>query len=395
VTSVCNCGSVEVSTVSPVPETMRNGYSFLSSARVSLMKSPTESSLAVSFFLPEIPFLKREAKLYADESGYLFVQYSGEAKIQEGFNPEALSELLKLIPAMEYLYDEKGKKKHGIYTIPDIEPKKVIAYLNRFGVVGISDIEFRNQVITGRDFLSITRLTGLNPKNAEKLYKGETLDPKFLDRLMAIRNGDEVPYRLIEKILKDLARSARLYINLLDDPTFTQKEVLYLTDKNRKRIVSAWNRYGGAFKDSEDSASSKFNLNEEWTYTYAGKRKIPVLDFAEGALSDFSQVMNKHLSLITKSVISTQGVRAFNLQNTGLETAFSAYLVNAFQDKKIKRVCVVCGSVFLPLRVKEENKYCGETCSKKVRNRIYKAKKKVSASKAGSKATPKARKEKK
>jgi hypothetical protein len=26
---VCNCGSVEVSTVSPVPETIRNGYSFL------------------------------------------------------------------------------------------------------------------------------------------------------------------------------------------------------------------------------------------------------------------------------------------------------------------------------------------------------------------------------
>ena len=29
VTSVCNCGSVEVSTVSPVPETMRNGFPFL------------------------------------------------------------------------------------------------------------------------------------------------------------------------------------------------------------------------------------------------------------------------------------------------------------------------------------------------------------------------------
>jgi hypothetical protein len=105
--------------------------------------------------------------------------------------------------------------------------------------------------------------------------------------------------------------------------------------------------------------------------------------------------MNKHLSLITKSVVTTQGVRRFNLENTGLETAFSAYLVNAFRDKKIKRVCVECGSVFLPVRVKEENKYCGESCSKKVRNRNFRAKKKVSASKAGSKATPKARKEKK
>lgn len=359
------------------------------------MKSPKESPLAVSYFLPEIPFLKREAKIYADESGYLFVQYSGEVQIQERFDPQALTELLKLIPVMEYKYDEKGKRMHGIYTSPEIDPHKVISYLNRFGVVGISDIEFRNQVMTVRELSSITRLTGLNLKNAQKLFKGKSLDPKFLDRLNAIRKGDEVPYRFIKKILEDLARSARLYINLLEDPNFAEREVLSLNDKNRKRIVSAWNGDGGAFKDSEDPASAKFNLNEEWTYTKAGKRKISVLDFAEGALSDFSQVMNKHLSLVTKSVITTQGVRRFNLENTGLETAFSAYLVNAFRDKKIKRVCVECGSVFLPKRVKEVNKYCNELCSKKVRNRNYKAKKKVSASKAGSKATPKTRREKK
>jgi hypothetical protein len=29
VASVCNCGSVEVSTVSPFPESMRNGFPFL------------------------------------------------------------------------------------------------------------------------------------------------------------------------------------------------------------------------------------------------------------------------------------------------------------------------------------------------------------------------------
>ena len=359
------------------------------------MKSPKESPLTVSYFLPEIFFLKREAKIYADESGYLFVQYSGEATIQERFDPEALTELLKLIPAIEYIYDEKGKKKHGEYSLPEIDPHKVISYLNRFGVVGISDLDFRKQAMTGRDLPSITRLTGLSHKNAERLYKGKSLDPKFLDRLNAIRIGDEVPYRLIEKILKDLAKSARLCINLLADPSFAKNEVLSLNDKNRKRIVSAWHSYGGAFKDSEDPADSRFNLNEEWTYTKGGKRKIPVLDFAEDALSHFSQVMNQHLNLITKSVVTTQGIRRFNLENTGLETAFSAYLVNAFRDKKIKRVCVECGSVFLPVRVKEENKYCGESCSKKVRNRTFRAKKKVSASKAGSKATPKARKERK
>jgi len=359
------------------------------------MKSPKESSLAVSYFLPEIPFLRREAKLYADESGYLFVQYSGEAEIQEKFDSDALSELLKLIPVMEYIKDEKGKKKHGIYNIPDIDPNKVLAYINRFGVVGISDLDFRNSVITGQDLSSITRITGLNQKNAQKLYKGKTLDRKFLDRLVAIQKGDEVPYRLVKKNLEELAKSVRLYINLLEDPAFTKNEVLLLTDKNRKRIVSAWNGFGGAFLDSEDPAHSKFSLNEEWTYSYGGKRKLSPFDFAEGSLSNFSQIMNKHLSLVTKSVVTTKGVRDFILQNTGLETAFSAYLVNAFKDHKVKRVCVECGSVYLPERVKADNQYCGESCSKKVRNRRSRAKKKVSASKAGSKAIPKARKEKK
>ena len=69
------------------------------------MKSPKESPLAVSFTLQEIPFIKREAKLSVDESGYAFVQYSGAAQIQETFNADALTELLKLIPVMKYKYD--------------------------------------------------------------------------------------------------------------------------------------------------------------------------------------------------------------------------------------------------------------------------------------------------
>lgn len=359
------------------------------------MKTLKESPLAVFQFLPEIPFIKREAKIYADESGYLFVQYSGEAKIQERFNPEAFTELLKLIPPMEYIYDEKGKKKHGIYNIPEIDPHKVISYINRFGVVGISDSEFRSRVMTGRDLPAITHLTGLSIKKAQKLYKGKSLDPNFVERLNAIRIGDEVPYRLIEKILKDLAKCSRLYFNLLDDPTFEKKGVLNLTVKNRRRIVSAWNGFGGAFRDDQDPADPLFNLNEEWDYHYGKDRTIPPVDFAEGALSGFSSVLNHHLARVSHSILFTPALRAEDQKNTGLETAFSMYLLNAFRNHRVKRVCLECGSVFLPDRLREENKYCGHSCRRKVVNRNYKAKKKVSASKAGNKAIPKARKEKK
>ena len=160
---------------------------FLVSARIPFMKSPKESPLAVSYFLPEIPYIKRKAEIYADKSGYLFVQYSGKAESEERFNPEAVSELLKIIPVTEYIYDEKGKKKHGEYNLPEIDPKKVISYLNRFGVVGISDLDFRNRVIMERDIPSLTRNTGISMNEAKKLLQGGKLNSKFVERLIAIR----------------------------------------------------------------------------------------------------------------------------------------------------------------------------------------------------------------
>ena len=359
------------------------------------MKTPKESPLTVSFSLPEISVIRREVELRRDESGYLFVRYFGEPEIFP-FDSQAVSELLKVIPPIEYIFDQKGKRIHGRNDLPEIDAEMVIAFLERFGVVGISDIDFRKAAINGQDPLSITRLAGISLEKAKKLCKGGKLDPEFFKRLMAIRKGDEMPYRRVEGILQELAKSVRLYINLLYDPSFANGDPLVLNDKNRKRIVSAWGGYGGAFKDQEDPAHSKYALNEEWTYSYGGNRKLSPLDFAEGSLSSFSQVMNRHLLPVTKTAIFTQEVSEFNRQNTGLETSISAYLVNSFKTLRVRRECVECGSVFLPERVREENLYCGESCSKRVRNRNYRAKgkKKVSASKAGSKATPKVRKEK-
>lgn len=94
-----------------------------------------------------------------------------------------------------------------------------------------------------------------------------------MNAFLAIQTGDEVPYHLVEKILTDLAKSARLYLNLLKDPDFAKnRNSLSLTNKNRKRIVSAWHSFGGAFKDNEDPADSRFSLNVEWTYTKGGSQ---------------------------------------------------------------------------------------------------------------------------
>jgi SpoVK/Ycf46/Vps4 family AAA+-type ATPase len=109
------------------------------------MKTPKESPLAVSHFLPEIAFLKREAKIYADESGYLFVQYSGEAKIQERFDSDAFSELLKLIPTF------REKPGHLLIVATNYIRALDDAFLRhgRFDYVipiGLPDAEARNSI---------------------------------------------------------------------------------------------------------------------------------------------------------------------------------------------------------------------------------------------------------
>lgn len=361
---------------------------------VPLMKTFKVSPLSVSHFLPEPQVIKQKADLYADESGYLFVKYTGE-KIYEDFDSSALTELLKIIPAFESVFDDSGKRRKGYATRPDLNYETILKYINRFGILGISDITFRNQVITRTSIPAISELTGLPRSKVQDLFKSGSLDLRFKDRLFAIRSGEEVPLRKIIEILEGLAKSVRLYMNLLEDPDFANGREWELSSKNRKRIVSAWDKFGGAFTDKEDPADPKFQGREEWTYRFGKDKEHSTLDFAEGSLSSFAQLLNKYTELISKNVISTRGILQFTKENVGLETAISAFILNSFSEVRVKRICVVCGSPFLPKRIKEENKYCGESCSKVIRNRNHRAKlKKVSVNKAGSKK-PTNRKEKK
>ena len=375
---------------------VKQGTFFVSLIRciVPLMKTSKVSPLSVSHFLPEPQVIKQKADLFADDSGYLFVKYTGE-KTYEDLDSSAITELLKIIPAFESVRDDSGKRKKGIAIRPDLNYEAILKYINRFGILGISDISFRNEAITRTSIPAITTLTFLPRTKVLDLFNSGSLDPKFRVRLLAIREGEEVPLRRIVEILEGLAKSVRLYMNLLEDKDFSNGKEWELNTKNRKRIVSAWDRFGGAFTDSEDPADPKFQGREEWTYRYGKDKEYSTLDFAEGSLSSFAQLLNQHLEPISKNAISTSGILRYTKENIGLETAISAFLLNSFKEVKVKRICLVCGIPFLPDRVKEENKYCGESCSKVIRNRNYRAnQKKVSATKAGSKK-PTNRKEKK
>jgi predicted nucleic acid-binding Zn ribbon protein len=358
------------------------------------MSTVKASPLTVSLYLPDPQVVRREAKLYADKSGYLFIKYTGEKVIEE-FDTNAITELLKIVPTIESILDYKGKRRKGIYNLPDIDSERVLNFINRYGVLGISDIPYRNEVLLHLSLTDITRLTWLPLKQAQGLFKDGHLDPEFRARILAIRNGEEVPFKRVLDILKDLAKSVRLYMNLLEDDDFANGREWELNTKNRKRIVSAWSFAGGVFTDQDDPADPKFNSREEWTYRYGKNKEYSTLDLADEYLSKFASVQNKNIELISKSVISTHGMVLFNLENAGLETAISTWILNTFSKVKVRRFCKVCGYAFVPQRIKTENKYCTERCAKSVRQKKYRQKqKKVSAEKAGSKKSTN-RKEKK
>jgi len=363
------------------------------------MKTPTPSQLAVTLDLHRIESVYREASLHRDPSGYLFVRYSGERELVE-LDREAFSSLLKLVKPVEYpekVRDKRGSLVRGSWLIlPEIDPNAVIDFLNRFGMVGLTSFEARNAVLQARDYVSLSSVLTIRPEEAKKLFVKGQIKESFRKRIFAIRSGDEIPYAWIEKTLRDLARSARLVSNLLEDDRREYEEPITLTFANQKRIVSAWSFGGGAFKDGDDPASSKFNLREEWK---GGKRPFEVQ--AEDAVTAFAGQMNTWLRPLSSAVFITQKAQEFYEQNVCFETAFACYLADTLKQMKIKRVCEECGAIWIPDRIKEENKYCSSSCSSTVTSRRFREKKriekeKISAKTAGSKKVkPKVRKEKK
>lgn len=356
------------------------------------MKTPKESPLAVLHSLPEPPLYRQKAELVKDEFGYLFIKYTGERE-SVSFDPQAITDLLKAFPLV-YLQDEEGNRIEGNPPPPTPDPSKIMALINRYGVIGLSDIDYRNEIITKRSKVDIANLTRLNLQKAEKFFKDGVLNKRFIPRLLAIREGSEFPYSRAVEILEEISRAVRLYLNLLEDKKFESNKVWELNDRNRKRIVSAWNRLGGSFREDEDPGDPKFGTRAEWGYRF-GNDKVGSLDFAEAALSSFALVLNKFLEPVSRTVVSTEGIYKFNRLGSSLETSLAYELVRNLADRRVKKICVVCSYPYLPKRDKEDNKYCGESCSKKIRNRNYRAKKKVSASKAGSKTTTRKGKEKK
>lgn len=343
------------------------------------MSTPNKSPLRVAFNLPLEPSRRRKAELIEEETGYCFVRYSGEVEEVE-LSAKAETELLSLVLPFEVETDPFAKKFRQAFEggqgwkFPELDRKKVVKFLNSWGTIG-----FRNEVNFNRLHQQTTK-SGIahalgfpcTPEEAEKLI-GEN----FADRAEEIRKLNEIPFPWIEEELQRLAFCVRLTNNLFRDQGNSEhfkREEIFLNQANRARIVSSSFHFASLdFKDDQDPAIRKLKMEN--------------LDRAEEVLNEFAGEINRYLRPLTISVMQTDKVESFYTRHLGFETALASAIAMRFRVGGTLLVCQECKIPYFPRRLREDAKYCGDSCSHKVRDREYKrrTRAKVSATKAESK----------
>lgn len=334
--------------------------------------------------------------IQAKSFGYRFIKYSGDLySVEEpGLYLEHLAnEVLRLVtPARKLTQEEKDSLGvtndfSGWIALDDLDPEEVAAFLTRYGMIGLGNYTRRdalNQVKTPRDFIS---KVGIPYKYLPVLEKEFKLDPASLPRRISrIVKGDEIPFKWIEEDLRILARCIRMIVALdqNEDSWHEGWEISLKPGKGLRRMIHAW-RPVFAIPDDKDPGMY-MHASDKWIH------KNP-----EQLVQEFVSAMNAFLKPLSSNAILSERLREIQDQNFGLETALISYLFLNKTNPLHQKPCKYskCGRLFFPVRITKE--FCSDTCgtNDRVARKRARDKEKVSASKAGSKATPKARKEKK
>ena len=356
------------------------------------MATPNKTTLTVAFNVPEIESHIRKAELVELPTGYAFIRYTGDKSPIE-LTPETFTNLLTLVLPFEAEIDPI-KKRFTKWHEPELDTKKLLKFINSWGVVGVNNQTNLTKLHLSNTNFAIAHALGYptgSPKESTKL-----LGKDFAKRAEQIRQGNEVPLPWIKAELRTLAFCARLTNNLFRDDNYEDdfvREEIILNQSNRKRIIATSPIYAiQDFKDNQDPA--QFN----------SKQGLGNLDQAEEVLAQFAGNLNRYLQPLSMGAILTDKVEDYYRKNVGFETAFASMIANLFRSGGSLLICQECQVPYFPRRVRENAKWCGETCNRRVRDRNYKKRKKalrlektkISATKAGKRnAKPKYGKEKK
>ena len=348
-----------------------------------------------SIFLP-VEFKEGERLISGRSFGYHFIKYSGDiySVEEDGLYLEDIANaVLKLItPARKLTQEERDFLEitgdgSSWLALDDLDREEVATFLTNFGMVGLANYERRDSLRHIRSASDFISKVGISSNYLPILENEISLDPNALNqRIFRIVKGDEIPFNWIEDDLRVLARCIRMIAALdqSEEMWWETGEISLKQNKNLRRMIHAWSPIF-AIPDYKDSGDF-LPLSPLWIH------KNPEL-----MVQDFISKLNKFLLPLSKHAILTDRTIEIQDQNFGLETALVSYLFLNKSVRFFQKSCKYskCGRLFFPVRITKE--FCSDTCgtNDRVARKRARDKAKVSAVKAGSKATPKARKEKK
>ena len=327
--------------------------------------------LAVSFQLPSIHSVVQSVELISDPMGYDYFLYSGEKKLIQIDVTKCLQELLELVPNYpfaKYIRQDPlsmARYWNETHERDDLDREKVLTFIRRWGRIG--------QLSRAREGIYELNqqlyATALGIKDADRAK----FDPEQI-RLLDLKNmaeGKMIPFSWAQDNLRQLAKMARLTLNLERNLKSNQLAV-DLNRKNMKRMLAAWNCLSIAFEDSIDVASPKLNLHKVWEIVPKGRKEVIDQRYCAGIYAEYIQNINHFLSPITQRVLTTSNFETLNKIYGSFETAFAGILYKFWTDEmRISQRCLKCNRPFIPLRNREDRKYCGNRCRESVNKKTY------------------------
>lgn len=351
---------------------------------VLLMTTAKASLLGVT--IPNSPFVApalKPARLITEtEFPYIAVQYPLEGTIQEDFAfNEVATVLSKIISPVRALTAKEietyGTVWESALMLDHLEPKKVLDFINRFGIVGVSDYSRREKFarpmtkdageLTVEQFCSMVGIIGTKDQAKTKTYFKKNPD-ELRKKAMRFHWGTEVPLSWIEKDLRDLYRCVRI-LEILK-----QKDEFQFNLKNSKELHRfIWASDNAPFEIPYRTDAGTYKpLSEKWDISQRRKDDL---------VNTFVTNINRFLQPITRTPLQTQEQLETNQHFFGVEP-FLIHSILTTQGGFKGAFCKkdTCKVFFYQQRITKE--FCSDSCSHAERQKKYRAKQQVSVLKS-------------
>lgn len=343
----------------------------LSGYRLPCMSIAYRYPLAVSFQIPSIQSVRQDVELIASPLGYDYFLYSGTSTLFEIDTTACVQELLALVPTYpiseNLRHDPLSPSKYWneTYDRDDLDHEKVLAFVRKWGRVGQLSPARNGIYELDQDYYA-TALGVFGEKR-----KHFDPDELIVRDLKLMSEGTIVPYIWVQDSLRQLAKMTRLTLGLERNSKNGELSV-DLNRKNMKRLLAAWNCLTVAFEDSEDVTASKYNLHKVWNQKPKGRKVVLDDNYCAGIYRDYIRSINYFLSPITQNVLTTNDFKTINELKGTFETALSFILYKFWTDEmRVSHRCHYCNRLFIPVRNREDRKYCSGRCRETVNKKNY------------------------